>query len=155
MIVIGIGELLRILQDLPHARHQLIQELAALRIVEQRPPDAGNLHQAGQGEGWEAGRQRKVQVEEELEGGVFQEGGPPGRGNLHGAEVVGGFVGGGADEIEGETVVGQAQQLGEEAVLGRVVKIEVFLKEKNRKKFSFYFVKKVVCKALCLIKFWF
>ncbi len=140
MIVIGIGQLLRILQDLPHARHQLIQKLAPLRIVEQRPPDAGNLHQAGQGEGGEAGRQRKVQVEEELEGGVFQEGGSPGRGNLHGAEVVGGFVGGGADEIEGETVVGQAQQLGEEAVLGRVVEVEVFLKEK--KNFLFYFVKK-------------
>jgi len=135
VIVIGIGQLLRILQDLTHARHQLIQELAALRIVEQRPPDAGNLHQAGQCEGGEAGRQRKVQVEEELEGGVFQEGGSPGRGYLHGAEVVGGFVGGGPDKIEGETVVGEAKQLGEEAVLGRVVEVKVFLKENSRKNY--------------------
>ena len=68
-----------------------------------------------------------VQIEEELEGGVLQEGGPPCGGDLDGAEVVRGLVSRGPDEVEGEAVVGQSQQLGHQAVLGGVVEVQVVL----------------------------
>ena len=73
-----------------------------------------------------------VQIEEELEGGVLQEGGSPGGWDLDGAEVVRGLVSRGPDEVEGEAVVGEPQQLGHEAVLGAVVEVEVGLVVQRR-----------------------
>ncbi len=127
MIVVGIGELLRILQDLPHAGHQLVQKLTALRVVEQRSAHARNLNEAGERQRRQACRQRKVEVEEELKRGVLEKGGPPRGGYLNGAEVVRGLVRGGPDEVKGETIEGEAEQLGQQAVLGGIVEVQIFL----------------------------
>jgi hypothetical protein len=67
VIIVGVGQSGRILQDLPDAGHQLVEELAALGVVEQRPPDRGDLYEAREGQGRQRDRQRGVEVEEELQ----------------------------------------------------------------------------------------
>ena len=127
MVVVGLTQVLGVLQDLPHPRHKLVEELASLGIVEQAAPHTGDLNKARQGKRREGGRQAAVEVEEQLEGAVLQESWPPSGGNLDSAEIVRGLVSGGADEVEGEAVVGQPQQLGHQAVLGGVGEVQVAL----------------------------
>ena len=68
-----------------------------------------------------------VQIKEQLERGVLQEGWPPGCWDLDGAEIVRGLVSRGTDKVEGETVVGKTEQLSHQTVLGGVVEVQVVL----------------------------
>ena len=68
-----------------------------------------------------------VQIKEQLERGVLQEGWPPGCRDLDGAEIVRGLVSRGTDKVEGETVVGKTEQLSHQTVLGGVVEVQVVL----------------------------
>ena len=68
-----------------------------------------------------------VQIKEQLESGVLQEGRPPGCGDLDSAEIVRGLVSRRPDKVECETIVGQAEQLSHQTVLGGVVEVQVVL----------------------------
>ena len=125
--IVWVLEACGVVEDLPHAGDELVEKLPSLGIVEQAAPHTGDLNKARQGKRREGGRQAAVEVEEQLEGAVLQESWPPSGGNLDSAEIVRGLVSGSADEVEGEAVVGQSQQLGHQAVLGGVGEVQVAL----------------------------
>ena len=83
------------------------------------PPDRRDLHEAGERQVGQRGRERAVKVKEQPQRGELEEGRAPGGGDLNGAEVVAALVGGGADEVERQAVVGQAEELLQELVLER------------------------------------
>ena len=82
MVIVRIRQACRVLQDFPDTSHELVEELAPLCVVEERPPDRGDLDEAGERERGEGDRQRRVEVEEELQGAELQESWPPARWNL-------------------------------------------------------------------------
>ena len=67
MIIVGIRESRRILQNFPDSGHQLIQKLSPLGVVEQRPPDRRDLDEAGERQRRQGDWQRRVEVEEKLQ----------------------------------------------------------------------------------------
>ena len=111
MVVVWLAQVLRVLQDLPHPRDELVEEFPPLCIVEQAAPDTGNLDKARKCERREGGWQAAVQVKEQLEGAVLEKSWPPCSGNLHSAEIIRRLVGGGADEVKGEAVVSQPEMI--------------------------------------------
>lgn len=125
MVISGVAQALRVLQDVLHAVHQVRQELRALRIAEQRAPHRRYLHQTRQRERGQRVRQGMVEVEEELERREIEEHRSPTSRYLDRAEVVRRFVRRGSDEVECEAVLGQLQQLSHESVLALVVEVEV------------------------------
>lgn len=60
--------------------------------------------------------------------------GSPAGGNLHRAQVVRGLVGGGADEVEVEAVVGQLQQLHEQPMLALIIQVKVLPRGLGRRR---------------------
>ena len=82
VVVVGVRQPGGVEQDVPDTGHQLVQELAPLGVVEERTSDGGDLDEAGERERGEGDRQRRVEVEEELQGAELQESWPPARWNL-------------------------------------------------------------------------
>ena len=82
MIIVRIRQAGRVLQDFPDTSHKLVEELAPLCVVEERPPDRGDLDEAGERERGEGDRQRRVQIEEQLQGAELQKGWTPARRDL-------------------------------------------------------------------------
>ena len=82
MVVVGIREPGRVEQYIADPGHQLVEELAPLGVVEERAPDRGDLHEAGECERRQCDRQRRVQVEEQLQRAELQEGRTPARRDL-------------------------------------------------------------------------
>ena len=96
------------------------------------PPDRRDLHEAGERQIGQRGRERSVEVEEQPQRGELEEGRAPGGGDLHGAEVVAALVRRRPDEVEGQAVVGQAEELLQELVLKEEEEGCVTLSVKNR-----------------------
>ena len=82
VVIVRVGQASWVLKDFPNTCHELVEKLSPLGVVEERPPDRGDLDEAGEREGREGDRQRRVQVEEELQGAELQKSWTPARWNL-------------------------------------------------------------------------
>ena len=82
VVVVGVRQPGGVEQDVPDSGHQLVQELAPLGVVEERASDGGDLDEAGERERGEGDRQRRVQIEEQLQGAELQKGRTPTRRDL-------------------------------------------------------------------------